>query len=238
MPDLRGAGPGLRPRRRRAGRRRTSLNDGAITVPNFAVDSWYWQTIVGSGLFDPDSQAPGLHRRSSGRTSCTSRPPRSRSAATTRRTRAWWSKVQRLLLAKDRESMQPHIRAFVDRAVTFTTCAACGGARLNAAALSSQIAGRNIAECSAMQISDLAAFVRDDRRPGGRAAGRRPCATCWTRWSRSGWATSAWTASRHPLRRRGAAGEDGPAPRLQPHRRHVRLRRAHRRPAPARHRRG
>jgi ABC-type lipoprotein export system ATPase subunit len=69
-------------------------------------------------------------------------------------------KVRRLYLVKDRESMQPHIRAFVDRAVTFTRCGACGGARLNPAALSSEINGRNIAECSAMQISDLAEFVR------------------------------------------------------------------------------
>ena len=56
--------------------------------------------------------------------------------------------------------MQPHIRAFVDRAVTFTTCGACGGTRLNPAALSSKIEGRNIADCSAMQITDLADFIR------------------------------------------------------------------------------
>ena len=75
-------------------------------------------------------------------------------------------KVKRLLLAKDRESMQPHIRAFVDRAVTFTSCGDCGGTRLNAAALSSRIAGHTIAACSAMQISDLAAFVRTIDDPG------------------------------------------------------------------------
>ncbi len=56
--------------------------------------------------------------------------------------------------------MQPHIRAFVDRAVTFSRCPACRGARLNEAALSARIAGRNIADCSAMQINDLAKFVR------------------------------------------------------------------------------
>jgi excinuclease UvrABC ATPase subunit len=68
--------------------------------------------------------------------------------------------VQRTYLAKDRESMQGHIRAFVDRAVTFTTCHACGGTRLNPAALSSTIDGHNIAQCSAMQISDLSGFIR------------------------------------------------------------------------------
>ncbi len=80
-------------------------------------------------------------------------------------------KVRRLFLAKERESMQAHIRAFVDRAVTFTECPSCGGARLNPAALSSKINGRNIAECSAMQLTDLAEFVRN------------------------GWPTSAWASS-------------------------------------------
>lgn len=142
-----------------------SLNDGAVKVPNFAVGSWYWQTIVGSGLFDPDVKLQDftpqqwedfLHK-----------------PATKIKTDSFnWTyeglvvKVRRLFLSKDRDSMQAHIRAFVDRAVTFTTCAACGGTRLNEAALSSRIAGRNIAECSAMQISDLAEFVRGIDDPG------------------------------------------------------------------------
>ncbi|WP_410812599.1 ATP-binding cassette domain-containing protein [Micromonospora sp. 067-2] len=136
-----------------------SLNDGAVTVPNFAVDSWYWQTIVGSGLFDPDAKlqdyTPGqwedfLHKPST----------KIKVGSNNWTYEGLVVKVKRLYLAKDRDSMQPHIRAFVDRAVTFTTCGACGGTRLNAAALSSKIAGRTIADCSAMQISDLAAFVR------------------------------------------------------------------------------
>ncbi|MGW3604818.1 ATP-binding cassette domain-containing protein [Micromonospora sp. NPDC005161] len=136
-----------------------SLNDGAITVPNFAVDSWYWQTIVSSGLFDPDvklqdytpEQWQDLLYKPATKIKMGSNNWTYEGLAV---------KVKRLYLAKDRESMQGHIRAFVDRAVTFTTCTACGGTRLNAAALSSRIAGRNIADCSAMQISDLAAFVR------------------------------------------------------------------------------
>ncbi|MEU5790128.1 excinuclease ABC subunit UvrA [Micromonospora purpureochromogenes] len=136
-----------------------SLNDGAILVPNFAVDSWYWQTIVGSGLFDPDAKLQDyspqqwqdfLHK-----------PATKIKVGSNNWTYEGLAvKVRRIYLTKDRESMQPHIRAFVDRAVTFTTCADCGGARLNPAALSSRIAGRNIAECSAMQISDLAEFIR------------------------------------------------------------------------------
>src|SRR5207244_6978029 len=63
-------------------------------------------------------------------------------------------------LARDRESMQPHVRAFVDRAVTFTTCPECGGTRLSEAARSSRISGTSIADACAMQISDLAEWVR------------------------------------------------------------------------------
>ncbi|MEV4766818.1 excinuclease ABC subunit UvrA [Micromonospora chokoriensis] len=142
-----------------------SLNDGAITAPNFSVGSWYWQTIVGSGLFDPDVKLQDftpqqwedfLHK-----------PATKIKVGSNNWTYEGLAvKVKRLLLAKDRESMQPHIRAFVDRAVTFTSCGDCGGTRLNAAALSSRIAGQNIAECSAMQISDLAAFVRGVDDPG------------------------------------------------------------------------
>ncbi|MEV0811430.1 excinuclease ABC subunit UvrA [Micromonospora sp. NPDC050200] len=136
-----------------------SLNDGAILVPNFAVDSWYWQTIVRSGLFDPDAKLQDytpqqwqdfLHKPAT----------KIKMGSNNWTYEGLAVKVRRLYLAKDRESTQPHIRAFVDRAVTFTTCADCGGARLNRAALSSRIAGRNIAECAAMQISDLADFVR------------------------------------------------------------------------------
>ncbi|MFI6783474.1 ATP-binding cassette domain-containing protein [Micromonospora sp. NPDC050276] len=142
-----------------------SLNDGAITVPNFAVGSWYWQTIVGSGLFDPDVKLQDftpqqwedfLHKL----------PTKIKVGSNNWTYEGLAVKVKRLLLAKDRESMQPHIRTFVDRAVTFTTCGDCGGTRLNAAALSSRIAGRTIADCSAMQISDLAAFVRGVDDPG------------------------------------------------------------------------
>ncbi|MFF3852284.1 ATP-binding cassette domain-containing protein [Micromonospora sp. NPDC002575] len=136
-----------------------SLNDGAITVPNFAVDSWYWQSIVGSGLFDPDVKLQDftaqqwqdfLHKPAT----------KMKVGNHTITYEGLAVKVRRLYLSKDKEPTQPHIRAFVERAVTFATCGGCAGARLNRAALSARIAGRNIAECSAMQISDLAAFVR------------------------------------------------------------------------------
>ncbi|MFD0818627.1 excinuclease ABC subunit UvrA, partial [Micromonospora zhanjiangensis] len=136
-----------------------TLNEGAITVPNFGVDSWYWRGLAQSGLYDPDVKlkdfteqqwADFLHKPST----------KLRIAGINTTYEGLLVKVRRLYLAKDREAMQPHIRAFVDRAVVFARCPACAGARLNPAALSSRINGRNIADCAAMQISDLAAFVR------------------------------------------------------------------------------
>src|SRR5690606_26236438 len=74
-------------------------------------------------------------------------------------------RIQQSMLAKDREAMQPHIRAFVDRAITFGTCPECDGTRLNESARSSKIRGKNIAELCAMQISDLAEWIRDLEEP-------------------------------------------------------------------------
>jgi excinuclease UvrABC ATPase subunit len=136
-----------------------SLNEGAITAPNFTPESWYWKGLAHSGLVDPDVKIKDytptqwedfFHKPAT----------KMRIGGMNTTYEGLVVKVQRLYLAKDRESMQPHIRAFVDRAVTFTTCGACGGARLNRAALSCTVGGRTIAECSAMQISDLAGFVR------------------------------------------------------------------------------
>ncbi len=136
-----------------------SLNEGAITVPGFTVDTWYVQTYVHSGFVDPDLKLKDysptqwenlLHKPAT----------KIKLGSTNVTYEGLVVKVRRLYLAKERESMQPHIRAFVDRAVVFTDCKACGGTRLNPAALSSKIDGRNIADCSAMQISDLAGFVR------------------------------------------------------------------------------
>ncbi|WP_166351924.1 ATP-binding cassette domain-containing protein [Phytoactinopolyspora limicola] len=136
-----------------------SLNDGAITVPGFGVGTWYWETIARSGFVDPDIKVQDytpqqwedfLHKPST----------KVKQGTFNVTYEGLLVKVRRLYLSKDRESMQRHIREFVDRAVTFTACPACGGSRLNSAALSSKINGRNIAECASMQISDLVEFVR------------------------------------------------------------------------------
>jgi excinuclease UvrABC ATPase subunit len=136
-----------------------SLREGAITVPNFSVDNWYVQTYMQSGLVDPDMKLKDyskqqwddlLYKEST----------KVKIGKTNVSYEGLVVKVQRLYLSKDRESMQAHIRSFVDRAVTFTECDECGGTRLNQAALASKIDGRNIAECSAMQINELADIVR------------------------------------------------------------------------------
>lgn len=136
-----------------------SLNEGAITAPGFTVGSWYWQTLAHSGFLDPDVKLKDftpaqwddfLHKP----------PTKIKVGTSTINYEGLLVRLQRTYLAKDRAAVQPHIRAFVDRAVTFTACGACGGARLNPAALGSRIAGRNIAECAALQISDLVTFVR------------------------------------------------------------------------------
>ncbi|RFU37329.1 excinuclease ABC subunit UvrA [Actinomadura logoneensis] len=136
-----------------------SLNEGAVTVPNFGVGTWYWKNIVQSGFVDPDVKLRDftpqqwddfLHK------------PATKIELNGLNTNyeGLLVKVRRLYLSKDKEAAQPHIRAFVERAVTFTACPDCGGARLNPAALSSKIDGMSIADCSALQITDLAAFVR------------------------------------------------------------------------------
>ncbi|WP_314246643.1 excinuclease ABC subunit UvrA [Streptomyces sp. DSM 40907] len=145
--------------------RELSLNEGAITVPGFAVDTWYWQNMANSGFYSPDTKLKDFTEREWADFLHMS-PVKVKSGSTGFTYEGLITKIQRTYLSKDREAMQPHIRAFVDRAVVFTDCPACGGTRLSAAALSSRIEGMNIAECSAMQISDLASFVRRIDGPG------------------------------------------------------------------------
>ena len=136
-----------------------SLSEGAITVPGYTGDGWNTRLYAKSGFFDPDKPIRDytktelhdfLHRE----------PTRMKIAGINMTYEGLIPRIQKSMLAKDRESMQPHIRAFVDRAVTFTACPACGGTRLNEGARSSKVKGVNIADACAMQISDLAEWVR------------------------------------------------------------------------------
>ncbi len=136
-----------------------SLSQGALTVPGYSVDGWYGRIFSGSGFLDPDKP---IHEFSSKELHdlLYKEPTKIKVDGINLTYEGLIPKISKSLLAKDREAMQPHIRAFVDRAVTFTTCPDCGGTRLNEGARSSKIDGISIADACAMQISDLAAWVR------------------------------------------------------------------------------
>jgi excinuclease UvrABC ATPase subunit len=116
-------------------------------------------------------------------------------------------KIQKSMLSKDVDALQPHVRAFVERAITFQTCPDCGGTRLSQEALSSKIKGKNIAEVCTMQITDLADWVRglDEPSVAPLLAGLQHLLT---RSPKSDWATSRWTG-----RRARCPGERRSAPR-------------------------
>jgi excinuclease UvrABC ATPase subunit len=135
-----------------------SLSEGAITIPGY-TGGWNFRLYSASGFFDPNKPIRDftetelhdfLHRE----------PTRMKIEGINMTYEGLIVRVQRSMLSKDKEALQPHIRAFVDRAVTFMACPECGGTRLSEAARSSRIAGINIADACAMQISDLAEWVR------------------------------------------------------------------------------
>ncbi|WP_436530536.1 ATP-binding cassette domain-containing protein [Actinoplanes sp. HUAS TT8] len=141
-----------------------SINQGAITVPNFTVGGWYVRGFADSGMFDPDK--PLREFTDQEWDDFLYKPAvKLRIAGVNTTYEGLVLKVQRMYLSKERESAQPHIRAFIDRIATFTTCPECGGARLKPEVLESRVAGRNIAECAAMQVSDLVEFLAGITQP-------------------------------------------------------------------------
>ncbi len=136
-----------------------SLNEGALKIPGYSVDGWYGRIYRGSGFFDPDAPIRTFTKRQL-QDLLHKEPTKIRVDTINLTYEGLVPRMQKSFLSKDRESLQPHIRAFVDRAVTFAECPECGGTRLNAAARSSTIDGTSIADACAMQISDLAAWVR------------------------------------------------------------------------------
>ena len=135
-----------------------SLADGAITIPGYGTDGWNVRMFAESGYFDKDTPIRDFTEQE--RQDFLYREPTKQKIAGINMTyEGLVLRVRRSFLQKDREAMQPHIRAFVDRAVTFTTCPACGGTRLNDTARSSTIAGKCIADVCAMQITDLATWL-------------------------------------------------------------------------------
>src|SRR4051794_23201223 len=136
-----------------------SLDEGALTIPGYSMDGWYGRIFRSSGFFDP-AKPIGRYSKRELHDLLYREPTKIKVDSINLTYEGLIPKLQKTMLAKDREAMQPHIRAFVDRAVTFTTCPDCGGTRLSAPARSSRIGGINIADAAAMQISDLASWVR------------------------------------------------------------------------------
>jgi len=135
-----------------------SLNEGALTIPGYSMDGWYGRIFRGCGYFDPDKPIRRytkkelhdlLHREAT----------KIKVDGINLTYAGLIPSIQKSFLAKDVEAMQPHIRAFVERVVTFTTCPDCDGTRLTEAARSSKINGISIADACAMQITDLAAWI-------------------------------------------------------------------------------
>ena len=136
-----------------------SLREGPFTIPGYSMDGWYGRIFIGSGFFDPDKPIRDygtrelhdlLHRE----------PTKIKVEGINLTYEGLIPKITKSMLTKDPESMQPHVRAFVERAVKFTTCPECEGTRLAEGARTSKIAGVSIADACAMQVSDLAEWVR------------------------------------------------------------------------------
>ena len=136
-----------------------SLNEGALTIPGYSVDGWHVRIFGASGFLDPDKPIRKYSRKEL-HDFLYREPIKVKVERLNLTYEGLVPRIQKSFLTKDVDAMQPHIRAFVERAVTFRTCPDCGGTRLNEAARSSRIKKVNIAEACAMQISDLAEWLR------------------------------------------------------------------------------
>jgi excinuclease UvrABC ATPase subunit len=141
-----------------------SLNEGALTIPGYTMDGWYGRIYRSCGYFDPDRPIRDYTKKQL-QDLLYKEPTKIKVDGINVTFEGLIPKIQKSMLSKDREAMQPHIRAFVDRAITFDTCPECKGTRLSEAARSSTINGVSIADACAMQITDLAEWVRGLREP-------------------------------------------------------------------------
>jgi excinuclease UvrABC ATPase subunit len=135
-----------------------SLAEGAITIPGYNAEGWQVRIFAASGFLDPDKPIRDYSEQEL-HDFLYKEPVKVKVESINMTYEGLVPRVQKSFLQKDKEALQPHIRAFVERAVTFTACPECGGTRLNKAALASRIKGINIAEACSMQISDLAEWV-------------------------------------------------------------------------------
>jgi excinuclease UvrABC ATPase subunit len=136
-----------------------SLAAGALTVPGYSMDGWYGRLFEGVGL--PMDEPISTFTKKQLDTMLYAGPTKIKVEGINLTFEGIIPKIQKSMLSKDPEAMQPHVRRFVERAVTFQTCPECEGTRLTKDALRSKIQGKNIAELCTMQISDLAGWVRE-----------------------------------------------------------------------------
>ena len=212
-----------------------SLNEGALTIPGYSMEGWYGRIYRGCGYFDPDKPIKKFNKKEMH--DLLYREPTKIKVDDINLTYAGLiPQIQKSYLSKDVDSLQPHIRRFVEKAVVFTTCPDCDGTRLAEEARSSKIKKINIADACAMQITDLAEWLG-----GVKEKSVAPLIAAlqhtldsfveiglgYLSLDRPSGTLSGGEAAAH---------EDDPPARLLAHRRDLRLRRAHHRPAPARHR--
>jgi len=135
-----------------------SLREGALTIPGYSMDGWYGRIFSGAG-FDMDKPVRKFTKKEL-HDLLYKEPTKIQVEGINLTYEGVIPKIQKSMLSKDVDAMQPHIRAFVERAITFTSCPECGGTRLSKEARSSQIEGKSIADVCVMQISDVADWVR------------------------------------------------------------------------------
>lgn len=141
-----------------------SLNEGALKIPGYSMDGWFGRIFTGCGFFDPDKPIRKFTKKQL-YDLLYREPTKIKVDGINLTYEGLIPKIQKSMLSKDVDSLQPHIRAFVERAVTFTTCPKCDGTRLSAEARSSKIEEISIADACSMQISDLAEWVRGLNEP-------------------------------------------------------------------------
>jgi excinuclease UvrABC ATPase subunit len=136
-----------------------SLSEGALKVPGYSMDGWYGRIFSGSGFFNMDKPIRKFTKRELNDL-LYKEPTKIKVEGTNLTYEGLIPKIKKSMLSKDREAMQPHVRAFVDRVITFSVCPDCNGTRLGPEARSSKINGISIADACAMQITDLAEWVK------------------------------------------------------------------------------
>jgi excinuclease UvrABC ATPase subunit len=135
-----------------------SLSEAAITIPGYSMDGWFGRIFIGSGFFDADKPIRKYNKKEL-HDLLYKEPTKIKVDGINLTYEGLIPKIQKSMLSKDPEAMQPHIRAFVERAVTFTVCPECDGTRLAEPARSSRIGKVNIADACAMQITDLSDWL-------------------------------------------------------------------------------